>query len=304
MKKSIKIPIAIAATASILHKINHRFYNKSKLYFSNKKNETESYESSYGTMEYMTFGTGTPLILLHDLDTGHSMEEMKSLAKFLSKKYTVYIIDMLGFGFSERPNLTYTPYLFSTVLNEFIDEIIDPISTPISIITSGNSMNIAIIASSFVHNIGQIIAINPLEAGENKDFDKELHNMSPKIYSLPIIGKFIYNVHTALYVWKNTHGKNVNQEYKNYLSYRYYMTHYTKKFYTQDSFVMEYKDIPIDYMLKNTEIPIYMISSKHKFYRKYRNLSKKITVLSFHSTCQMPHIENTYTLVKQIENLL
>ena len=40
------------------------------------------------------------------------------------KDHTVYTIDLLGFGRSEKPNLTYTNYLYVQLVTDFIQNII------------------------------------------------------------------------------------------------------------------------------------------------------------------------------------
>ena len=65
-----------------------------------------------GNVYYTKEGTGKPLLLIHDLDTCTSGYEWKQLIPFLSSKYTVYTIDLLGFGRSEKANMTYTNFLY------------------------------------------------------------------------------------------------------------------------------------------------------------------------------------------------
>lgn len=69
---------------------------------------------------YTKEGTGKPLLLIHDLDTCTSGYEWKQLIPFLSNKYTVYTIDLLGFGRSEKANMTYTNFLYVQLISDFI----------------------------------------------------------------------------------------------------------------------------------------------------------------------------------------
>ena len=59
-------------------------------------------------------------MLVHDLEPASSSYEWHEVRKRLAKNHTVYTIDLLGFGRSEKPNLTYTNYLYVQLLSDFI----------------------------------------------------------------------------------------------------------------------------------------------------------------------------------------
>ena len=63
----------------------------------------------------------------------------------LAETYTVYTIDLLGFGRSEKPNLTYTNYLYVQLLSDFIKS---EIGHRTDIIASGSSAALGIMACS------------------------------------------------------------------------------------------------------------------------------------------------------------
>ena len=50
------------------------------------------------TLRYVKFGEGPPLVLLHTLRT--QIEYFRDLAPLLAKRYTVYAVDLPGFGYS------------------------------------------------------------------------------------------------------------------------------------------------------------------------------------------------------------
>ena len=58
--------------------------------------------------------------LIHDLKPESSSYEWKRVVKALAKKHTVYTIDLLGCGYSDKPNITYTAYMYTQLLNDFI----------------------------------------------------------------------------------------------------------------------------------------------------------------------------------------
>ena len=78
--------------------------------------EPRCYRWRLGNIYYTKTGTGKPLLLVHDLTHASSSCEWDSLIPLLKEHYTVYTIDLLGCGRSEKPNLTYTNFLYVQLL--------------------------------------------------------------------------------------------------------------------------------------------------------------------------------------------
>ncbi len=82
------------------------------------------YHWRFGDISYRKAGSGKPLLLIHDLDAAASSYEYHRVIPALSKKFTVYTIDLLGCGLSEKPCLTYTNYLYVQLISDFIKSVI------------------------------------------------------------------------------------------------------------------------------------------------------------------------------------
>ena len=90
--------------------------------------DSRSLETRWGrTHCYVRPGTGRPIVLLHSVNATASSAEMKPIAHHLAETTDrpLYAVDWLGFGKSDRLDLTYTPRVFArqlyTVLTEEID---------------------------------------------------------------------------------------------------------------------------------------------------------------------------------------
>ena len=73
------------------------------------------YKWRLGNIHYTKTGSGKPLLLIHDLTAASSGYEWSHVIAGLQEEYTVYTIDLLGCGRSEKVNLTYTNYLYEIV---------------------------------------------------------------------------------------------------------------------------------------------------------------------------------------------
>lgn len=74
-----------------------------------------------GEIFYAVAGEGAPLLLLHGLGGEIWMWEKQVAA--LSKRYRLYIPDLLGYGYSDRPRVDYTPSLFIDTIRQFMDRL-------------------------------------------------------------------------------------------------------------------------------------------------------------------------------------
>lgn len=66
-------------------------------------------------------GTSKNVVLVHGL--GASAERWEYVIPYLSKKYHVIAPDLIGFGYSDKPSVDYTPELFSKFLFDFLNTI-------------------------------------------------------------------------------------------------------------------------------------------------------------------------------------
>ncbi len=76
------------------------------------------YKWRLGKIHYTKTGQGSPLLLLHDLCPASSGCEWERILSSLSKKFTVYVPDLIGFGQSEKPDITYTNPLLGFYLSK------------------------------------------------------------------------------------------------------------------------------------------------------------------------------------------
>lgn len=180
------------ATLSIIAAIN-KGLNKlatSKGLFKNKNRET--YHWRFGDISYTVKGEGKPILLIHNLKEDSSSMEWSELVPELSRTYTIYAIDLLGCGLSERPDLTYTSYMYTQLINDFIDNII---KRKTSIIATGKSCSFVLSACSVNEEIcEEIILINPENIHTLNNAPSKRTKTASFMIKLPIIGTFIYHI--------------------------------------------------------------------------------------------------------------
>jgi pimeloyl-ACP methyl ester carboxylesterase len=84
---------------------------------------------------------GDPLVLVHGIYAGASGEEYHRNIAVLAGSFTVYTLDLPGFGDSDAPRMTYTAQSYHHLLRDFIHEVI---GQPAHVLASGLSCGFAV----------------------------------------------------------------------------------------------------------------------------------------------------------------
>ena len=150
------------------------------------------YKWRLGNIYYTKCGSGKPLLLIHDLHFASSGYEWESIREQLSHSYTVYTLDLLGCGRSEKPNLTYTNYLFVQLICDFIKS---EIGHRTNILSTGDSAALSIMACSNSPELfDQIMLINPSSLTDCCQLPGKNAKLYKLLLDLPLAGTLIYHI--------------------------------------------------------------------------------------------------------------
>jgi pimeloyl-ACP methyl ester carboxylesterase len=89
-----------------------------------------------GDVHYQKRGLGDPLLLVHNVYPGASLDEYYRNIAELARHFTVYALDLLGFGESDAPRLKYTAETYTELIRDFLR---DEVKAPAHAIASGLS---------------------------------------------------------------------------------------------------------------------------------------------------------------------
>lgn len=164
--------------------------------------EPHCFKWRLGNIHYTKTGNGKPLLLIHDLNYASSGCEWDNIIPLLKENYTIYTIDLLGCGRSEKPNLTYTNFLYVQLLNDFVKS---EIGRRTNVIATGSSSPLVTMACGYNPDLfEQIMFINP----ESLSGCSQIPEKSTKLYKLivdmPIIGTLLYNIAAARNIIEKT----------------------------------------------------------------------------------------------------
>lgn len=301
MKKNYKtIALLGAATIAGLHTINRFYYSYAKSKEILNKTENNYYDWRFGKIRYQKKGNGNPVLLIHDLDIGSSSYEFCKLSEELAETNEVYTIDLLGYGLSEKPNFTYTNFLYVQLINDFIKNIIGKKAT---VIASGESTAIAVMTChTNPELIKNLIFINPKNISKYNQIPTKRSKINKYLIEMPIIGTFIYNLISN----KESITKNFKEKYYYDFSnskleevYAYFeaahLHDYSSK-YTYASYVGRYMNINIYQALKGIDHSIMIIFGKDYenadiIKDSYLSCNGAIETYDIDQTKKLPHLE-------------
>ena len=311
MKKNNWIYPLIISGLSI-HYINTHLFKKSKEKLQHKGLQYKVYNWKFGSVSYRQIGSGTPLLLIHDTFSGASSIEFEQVIHQLSKKHEVFVIDLLGFGFSEKANITYTAYLYVQLIHDFILEIIN--QQNVDIVTSGNSHIFALFASYQTNAlVRKCIMINP------SDIKKTFFQPSKKNYTLkyiletPYIGTTLYNLLNSRHMFSrkfNVFSKaNILSPY---IDQFYNNAHNddSRIRYTFASKICNYFNLDLKSILHKSDNCLYIINGKDRngnlemIEKHYTEINPSIECATIKKSSNFPHIENPYATCDLIELFL
>lgn len=314
MNKNIKIISAITGSSLItIHLINKILYSAATKNDILSNQEDQYYEWRFGKIHYVKKGTGKPLLLVHDLTVGSSNYEFHKIINKLSKQYEVYALDLLGYGLSDKPNMTYTSFLYVQLLTDFIKTVI---GKKTDIIATGDSSSIAIVTC---HNnpevFNKLVFINPQSLYQLNLIPTKRTKTLKLLIDLPVIGTFVYNIITSKHAFLHTFRKYYFStssilkptDVSAYMEASH-RNDYTSK-YSFSSHIGRYMNFNILHALKEINHSMFIITGNDKADNKsisenYIYYNSSIETADIPETKQYPHLEKPEQLLEQLEIFL
>ena len=84
----------------------------------------EIFNWRFGDISYSVTGEGKPVLLIHNLKEDSSSIEWSQIIPELSMNHTVYTIDLLGCGLSDRPDMICTSFMYTQLVSDFVRDVI------------------------------------------------------------------------------------------------------------------------------------------------------------------------------------
>lgn len=253
-----------------------------------------------GEIYYTKKGSGSPLLLLHDTHPTASSAEWSKIRHKLEKQHTVYTLDLLGCGLSEKPSVEYTNFLYVQLITAFVKDVIKEKTI---VAASNLTTSFVIMANHMDCNLfSKIILINPVSMRTLKVIPDRCSKLKMRIIELPFIGTFVYNLLTS--------PKNIDNNFRHYYAMKpqllsskledvYYEAAHTDGSngrYLYSSMIGKYLNNSITHAIKELKTPTLIIGSKElKHYEQvlddYHLINPNLTIIRINNGSLCPHME-------------
>ena len=314
MNKKLTTAIILSGSSvAAMHVINrvHSALCTAKSLLRNSENRY--YEWRFGKVRYQKKGSGSPLLLIHDLTAGSSNYEYHRLINNLTEDHEIYSIDLLGYGLSDKPPITYTGHLYEQLISDFIMNVI---KRKTSVVVTGESVPFVLLAC---HNnpefINKIICINPLDLYQQNQIPSKQTRLMKFFLEIPIVGTFTYHVLTNRVTIEKMFQKlyfyrldEIREKYiANYLDGAYAGGYNSK--YAFASYVGMYMNMNILRELKEIDNSILMIGGERErdiyiTIENYKYYNPAIEEVYIPNAKHLPQLEAPDEMLEQIKIFL
>jgi len=314
LKKKLGVFALLTTSATIaVHLINRAIHYTATIDNLLKNAEDNYYEWRFGKIHYQKFGSGKPLLLIHDMTAISSAYEWNRIIKHLSKTNTVYAIDLLGCGLSEKPNLTYTNYLYVQLITDFIKHIIGEKSDVIA--TGASSSFVLMACANSEELIDQIIMVNPENISKLAKIPTKRTKTLRFIINLPIIGTLLYNILNTKWnienIFKTEYFHDPFKVDEAILKTYYESSHIQnmRSKYLFSSIKGRYTNTNVLHCLSSINNSIYIIIGDCDIENsvaaeQYKNYIPSVEIIPIQKTRHLPQMEDAPIFIEQVQILL
>ena len=192
MKRSTKALLVVGALIATPLIANHIIAKKAQRRISASPN-TETYDWEYGKIKYSVRGreSAPPLLLVHGVYPGASNLEWEGAAALFTDTYRVYSLDLLGFGYSDKPYLDYSSYLYVRLIKDFVENVIgQPVVAAASLHGATSLISCAALNPE---DFDKLLLISPVGLECGTPLAQEEDEYVKKAFSVPLAGTSFYN---------------------------------------------------------------------------------------------------------------
>ena len=312
MKKHQKILISalsiLTAAAGTIALIN-RCISRAAALSDKESTGSLTFSWRFGDISYTKKGSGSPLLLVHDLSAGSSSYEWSRVVDALSGNHTVYCVDLPGCGNSERQKITFTNFYFVQFLTEFIKNVI---GQPTDIAATGLSASFVLTACNYNRAyFKRLILINPVSLTKLNRIPSARTKLNKSLLEQPLIGTLVYHMLSSK--------KNIRDAFTKYLFNdprripkdavdSYYLNSHrfgSKGKYLQASIAGRFVNLNITHALRSIDNTIVIIGGETKkditaTIQQYVSVNAAVESVVIPNTMHLPQLEAPVDFVRQL----
>ena len=140
-------------------------------------------------------GQGSPVLLVHGLYAGASSFEWRHTIPGLAARHSVFALDLLGFGRSDRPAARYSPGLYQALLSDVVARVI---GDACAVVASGlSAAQLIALAVRAPGHIASLALVAPTGVAHLRDPEATGRSTTRLLLGAPLVGNSVYRRLTA-----------------------------------------------------------------------------------------------------------
>jgi pimeloyl-ACP methyl ester carboxylesterase len=258
--------------------------------------EERRYPWKYGDIFYEVKGArdAKPVVLVHSFGPGASSYEWRKNVDTLSTQFRVFVLDLLGFGLSDRPAIDYDAETYADLLSDFIKEVV---GTPAIVVAHG-ATSAYVIAAAYRRPqfFERLVLISPPPTILEEAYPSITGVIAKGLLRLPIVGQFVYNLLTSRQAIRRFYDR---QGYHNpglitdeLVEYVYTSAHQPGSRFASAALLGKYLNLDVREPLSRLQIPVVTVWGRESLEvpaeasTMFTRLNKKVEVRIFDKSRQ------------------
>ena len=153
------------------------------------------YAWKYGEVSYQEIGQGDPVLLIHSFGPGHDAEEWRQVAELLARDHRVLVVDLLGWGRSHKPKITYDGETYIQLITNFLQDVVEGRSVVAAAgLPAAYAVQTAVDRPELVRALVLSVPSGLVADSDEPDLKDALVN---RLLRLPIVGTSMLNLFTS-----------------------------------------------------------------------------------------------------------
>lgn len=287
-------------SVGIMHLINRYISDHALATDILKRDVGNIYDWEYGKINYARYGSGKPLLLVHDLSAGGNSFEWSRVIDSFSKDHCVFVVDLPGCGKSEKKASSYVNYFFVRMLVDFTRNVI---REKTDLVVNRFSCSFALIAAQQNPDLfGRLVLLNPVSIKAVEKDHNVIDIVFKRILELPVIGTFIYYLMVSrenvteliadrlLY---NPFYPDLDDLVDSYYEAAHYGGYEAKYLYA--SLISGFLNVRLSHFVEQVDQRVLILTGEDKKDQNsaeaYQDLNPEFEIEMLQKTCKIPHLE-------------
>lgn len=187
-----RVSLALGGIAALMVGVNTNARRQQAPLPPRLDGEQRSYAWRGYHIAYTVRGEGTPLLLIHSINAAASSFELRKVWDGLAYGRRLYALDLLGFGGSDRPDISYNAELYIDLLTDFARDVI---GAPTVVLASSMSGSFVIAAAAREPaQWSKLLLVEPTGLTALAQGQTRGGRIAQSTLRTPFIGTFLFNL--------------------------------------------------------------------------------------------------------------